>query len=124
MSEPDGQGERNDRDGSWLGGEGVKIGRPGNWTPVIEYRVIEEEPRLPPVDWLPRAIWALIAAALLAALALAGYIWHEIATHIHHPAAPVASGKFAHAGYVFALVCVVAAAFIVIRAAARWLSGR
>lgn len=96
----------------------------GALTEIEQGRRLPPGPYQSPVDWLPRALWALIAAAVLAFLWLAGYVWHEIATHTHHAAAPVASGQFRHAGYAFALVCVVAAAFIIIRVAARWLSGR
>src|SRR5262249_35700595 len=89
MTEPD--------EGSYLGGEGVKIGAPGNWSPVIEYEVIEEtrEPAgPPPIQW-HRMFLSLFAVCSVGGMVTVGAVaWHVLAgIHIHtHPAASSGTG--------------------------------
>jgi hypothetical protein len=92
---------------------------------VLEIRDRPTDPRRRrDVDWLARFIWGAIFASAVALIALAIYIWHTIATAVHHASAPAASHGQAHnSGTVFAAVVVVVVVFITIRALSRYFRG-
>lgn len=103
--DPDDQDDRADDRGDYLGGEGVKIGHPGNWTPVIEYQVIEEElpPEPPRIGWTRVIFWA-IGVSVIALCVLAGFVILSVIHHLH-VSAP-SSGQFHNAGGVLEILII------------------
>lgn len=77
------------------------------------------DPRRRTVDYVARIIWALILAAVLALATLILYVWHYIASHMHH-AHTTASSAASHgptlgSGKVFGLIVFAVVVFVGVR---------
>ena len=95
------------------GWEGVKVGHPGNWTPVIEYEVLPPPPEPEGIRWHLLFIYAAIAGTLIAAVIVGLIIW-DILRSVHLSASQAGGHWEPWTGQAFAVLAVGALVALII----------